>query len=192
MDQLVYRDYLKGIAENHINIKASETNKRFLEVIVSYDPVKMDWHDDFIGALKSLKLSVNLENFCFMVLETMQADFTDRGGQNREIEPTGSFIILKQPNLYGRPTTTDWNTAFADTFAVCTDILAYIEEHTKQLYHNTMADKAMFLSIEQAKMYPVGPIEKSYFGTKIDFTFSTPQNKRFCYDATKWQNPIAL
>lgn len=191
MDQLVYRNYLKGLAENHVNIKATAANKRFLEVVASYDPMKMDWHDDFLAALRSgLKLSEGGQNYCFMVLETMQAEYTDRGGQNREIEPTGSFIILKQANPSGRPEADQWNAAFAETQKVCEDILAYIEKHTELLYHGGQPNNAMYLHIEQAKIYPVGPIEKAYFGTRMDFTFKTPQNTRFCYDALNWSNPL--
>lgn len=184
MDQLKYRDLLKSIAGNHKQILNPPTNRRFLEVFQTADPFSREWDTDFISALRT-RVDINSGN-CIMVVESITTRWTDRGGQNRDLRPSGCFIILKKST---NATMDEVNKCIANTQQVAEEILAYIEEHSRRAWNSSNPFDSFYLYMGDCEMMPVKLFDNIY-GTRVEFNFMTPKNKALVYNPAKWNVPL--
>lgn len=190
MDQELYRNFFRGLAANNKAIGNNpDKDDRYFEVIRSFDPVSLVYDADFVAGVRS---RMNLkEGACIMVLEYLESRWTDRGGDNKELMPTGAFIVLKRSNNENtKRIPAEIAKCLKETQLVAEQILAYTEEHNFRAWHSGNMTNSLFLEINEAAFFPVGPLESNIFGTRCEFTFRTPRNQAIMYDAQYWNTPI--
>lgn len=190
MNQELYRNYFRALAGNHKAIENNtEKDDRYFEVIRSFDPVSLTYDADFVAGVRS---RMNLKDgACIMVLEYFEARWLDRGGDNKELVPSGAFIILKRSNNENtKRVHAEISKALKETQLVAEQILAYTEEYNFRAWHAGAMTGSLFLEITEAAFFPVGPLESNIFGTRCEFTFKTPRNQALMYEAEHWNVPL--
>jgi hypothetical protein len=165
-----YIDFFKGLAEQHVGIRHSDTNKRFF---------RMNLHE-ITGDMRS---KIDPDNK-IMTLESYQHSSKDLHSDNHLRDYTGAFMILQRDK-----NTDDYN--IQDTILdECEEIAIEISRKMYDDSINPDYDARFFVNLELGSFtfQKVGPIFGSWYGFRCQFDFD--DNYKIAIDPTKWDDIV--
>jgi len=179
-----YRDYFENIAKLHQQILHHPTNApRFMQVVQSADPITGMWSSDFTAALRS-KVSL-LSGKALLVLEHYENTFRENAPNNRMIEGSGAFLILKKPIS---KSIDDNVQAVADCQVIGEQILAWIENDCRTKWEAGNQHQTLFHQFFGAASFNVTNVQ-DLWGRRFEFTFLVPRGETLVYSAVPWTPP---
>jgi len=170
-----YTSFFRQLAREHVNIRHSESECRFLRMILSTDPLQriMDARE-FYDSLRD-----KLHPGFAMILVSYEADYTDTGGDQKLKEYHGSFLILHpvEPGDYdGLEAVLDKTEEIGEEIMGAT-LLRINKDVTLPKKHMTVN------GITNERIGPVGEV---YHGTKFSFFFTQGANQALHFKKDKF------
>lgn len=162
-------------AQQHKEIRHSETNPAFYRIISSGPPYDGLFAEEFRQSLKTLKLQYD---HC-LILETYTQDYHDSMSMNIQKEYNSCFYVLGRIEKAGDFAAME---ALLDkTELIAEDILSYWKQAMEDTQYRDRIHKFNATGGEK-----IGPIDLKYFGTKIYFSFTKSANLQLQYNPAKW------
>jgi len=168
-----YNQLLSELARRHKNIAHTPQNGRFLRIFISADPVQKQLDlMDFQTSLRSkLKAPVGQP---FLIAQNYQVDYGDNNGDYLSRELQGAYLVLQ------RVTRDDYE-ARDQAVANCEKIA---EQLFAALVHELRENHATYLTVADAWLEHVGPLEDTSIGVRMNFSFRDPATEELTYDDT--------
>lgn len=170
-----YTSFFRQLAMEHIDIKHSADECRFLRLILSSDPLQriMDARE-FYDSLRD-----RLHPGYAMILISYDADYTDNNGDQKEKEYNGSFIILNSVPMGDY----DALEAVLDkTEEIGEDIMGATLDRINKDF--TLPKKHM--KVNGISNERIGPVGEVYHGTRFNFLFTQGANPALHYKKDKF------
>lgn len=176
-----YVAFFEYVATNYADIQHSEQTPRFVVVAASDDPFKTFDLGEFLDGQKSiLKYRPEAGNKkILMVLQMMDADYSQLVKGNHKTVVNGSFILLS-PLMNNK----DWRTRddiYNMTLLAGEQMMAYLKKYFE------INDTYGYLIAERCNCEPIGPVNPDrMYGFRFNFSFMsyTP----ICLDIANFNN----
>lgn len=170
-----YTQFFRQLAEQHVAIRHSKDECRFVRMILSSDPLQriMDAREFYDG------LRSKVADGYIMILESYEADYSDNSGDQKLKEFHGAFFILHhvQPG----------------DFDGLEEVLDATEEIGEDIMGTTLEriNKDFSLPKKQMKVNGImneriGPVGDTYHGTKFSFSFTQGANPALRHKQEKY------
>lgn len=171
-----YTHFFRRLAEQHVAIRHSEHECRFVRMILSSDPLqRMLDSREFFDDLRS-----QLAEGYVLVLESYEADYTDNAGDQRKKEYHGAFYILH----HVEPGDFDGLEAVLDaTEEVGEDIMGT----TVELINKDATLPRKHITVNGITSERIGPVGETFHGTKFSFFFTQGANPALRHKKEKYQ-----
>ncbi|MEH0154030.1 hypothetical protein V6R21_07760 [Limibacter armeniacum] len=171
-----YVAFFRTIAQQHVDIRHSETEMHFVRTVVSAEPFRQLHMEEL---LKSLSSKIRTP---FMILETYDAQYLDNGADAIFKHTDAAFIIV---DIAGKDDFDSEEQILDKTERIGEEVLGYIRHH----YRDPANKKRGTFKLTQAASEKVGPFRDKYFGTRFDLRFTPIVSKNLKYNPDKFIQP---
>ncbi|WP_266206236.1 hypothetical protein [Pontibacter kalidii] len=170
-----YTTFFRQLASEHIDIRNSEDECRFVRLILSSDPLQriMDARE-FYDSLRS-----RLAEGYAMILISYEADYSDNNGDQKLKEYHGSFIIL-------HPVPEGDHDALEAVLDKTEEIGEEIMGATLERINKDYTPPKKHMTVNGVTNERIGPVGEIYHGTKFNFFFTQGANKALYYKRDKF------
>lgn len=171
MRHLAYCTLFRTLAERHQLIRHTVATPRFARIVVSLDPIQRLLDLQEFTSVLATRLKPGGGTHA-MVLETCNTQYRDNGGDHRNRQRHGAFLILtkcgKEPD--------DISAALDSCEIVGENILAAV-------LHEFADDPRTRFAVGDFTSDAVGPLgDGTWYGVRFDFEYTTPANAALTYD----------
>lgn len=175
MNLTTYTALFRGLAERHVDVRATAQNGRFLRILISADPVQKQLDlSEFYGALRT-RLKVGAGQ-AFVVLENYQVDYEDNDGDYYARRFQGAFLVLQKVVL------SDYDARDAAIGAcetIAEDLLAGAIKELRATYRAR-------ISVRDAFAEHVGPVGDGHVGVRLNLAWSEPATEELTFNPLKF------
>lgn len=168
-----YNELLSDLARRHKAIAHTPQNGRFMRIFISEDPVQKQL--DLMEFQRSLRSKLKApEGQPFLVAQNYQVDYGDNNGDYLSRELQGAYLVLQRVKL--------------DDYEARDAAVANCEKIAEQLFaalmHELRENHDTYLTVADAWLGHVGPLEDSSIGVRMNFSFRDPATEELTYDDT--------
>lgn len=168
-----YNDLLSDLARRHKAIAHTPKNGRFMRIFISADPVQKQL--DLMDFQKSLRSKLNAPiGQPFLIAQNYQVDYGDNNGDYLSRELQAAYLVLQRVN---RDDYEARDLAVANCEKIAEQVFA-------ALVHVLREDHEVYLTVADAWLEHVGPLEDTSIGVRMNFTFRDPATEELTYDDT--------
>jgi hypothetical protein len=170
-----YTALFRDLATRHVAIQATPENKRFLRMLISFDPVQKQLDlTEFYGNLRSgIKARGNQP---LLVVENYQTDYDDNKGDYLTRRIDGAFLVLQYCKV-------DDYDARDEAISTC-EVIA--EELLAALIYKLNEGHNIYLSAGDAWAEHLGPIADGYCGVRMNFSWKEGASQDLYYNPAKF------
>lgn len=181
MRNAAYEGLFYRLAQAHRLIRHRDEAPRFARIIVSVDPIqKLADLAEMEEMLTSRYLTAD-SGQQVLVLESLQSQVRDNGGDNYQHHRRGAFFVLAQA-----PSARDAWTILDQTETTGEQLLGAVR-------HALQDDPRTRLVVGSLALDAIGPIgDGTWYGTRFDFEFFTPATQALAYEPSAFTFPSAI
>lgn len=166
-----YNQLLSELARRHKAIAATPQNGRFLRIFISADPVQKQL--DLLEFYRSLRSKLSAkEGQPFLIAQNYQVDYGDNHGDYLSREFTGAYLVLQRARK-------DDYEARDLAIATCEEIA---EQILAALVQQLREEHAAYITVADAWLEHIGPLEDTSVGVRLNFTFREPASEELTYE----------
>jgi hypothetical protein len=170
-----YTALFRDLAARHVAIQATPENKRFLRMLISFDPVQKQLDlTEFYGNLRAGIKARGVQPI--LVVENYQTDYDDNKGDYLSRRIDGAFLVLqhcKVDDYDGRD----------EAISICEQIA---EELLGALIYKLNVGHSIYLSAGDAWAEHIGPIGDGHCGVRMNFSWKEGATENLFYNPDKF------
>lgn len=169
----IYNELLSERARRHKAIAHTPQNGRFMRIFISADPVQKQL--DLMEFQRSLRSKLKApEGQPFLVAQNYQVDYGDNNGDYLSRELQGAYMVLQRAKVDDYESR---DQAVANCELIAEQVLA-------ALVYDLREQHEAYLTVADAWLEHVGPLEDTSIGVRMNFLFRDPATEELTYDDT--------